>query len=316
MKNAKKIKYSKKHRHESESGYYGGTDIMMMLIPSILVILACMVCIVGLTWAWFTASEDAHISKITASDFDTEIMIAEANLSAVISNIGSNETENTVHISEFSSESGNVYRAELERGKVYDIHIKVADETKIDGYCLITGDDKTYYTEMSPDGYCIITLCTATGHDESEMKVAYYFRPCWGKPTYSDITELKDGDTIGQPVVNTQPSTSKNAGSMVNSDSQESTATSSSTIIGAASNSVDTNDTLERKDECAETNDNSESGSNNNNDISDNYSENTQDYEGAISEKYSTDNTRKNISESDTDNVNVELDISEDEYYG
>ena len=50
-------------------------NILRLLVPSLLGILLCMICLAGTTWAWFTASVQTQPQTIEAANYDIAVSI-------------------------------------------------------------------------------------------------------------------------------------------------------------------------------------------------------------------------------------------------
>ncbi len=179
---------TRQHCHESVKVYRS------LLLPSLLGILACMVCLAGMTWAWFSVTLTANVADIRSAAYSQEVEVQESGSTNLLSEVG--EGEPADNMAEYSSEEG-VYTAVLTRGKSYDIRIATSEDTQVGGYCVISGDGQSYYIRLDADGECFITIFAAEGSDESDASVEYSFKPCWGEPSEDIGAELSDGDYIG-----------------------------------------------------------------------------------------------------------------------
>ena len=65
----KSLLYTPKHTKPADK------NLMRLLVPSIVGILICMVCLSGTTWAWFSASVQTGAQTITAANFNVEVAI-------------------------------------------------------------------------------------------------------------------------------------------------------------------------------------------------------------------------------------------------
>lgn len=127
MKQAKKLfsglLYVPKHGKVSDK------EFTLIMISSILGIMLCIICIAGLTWAWFSGSVTSAANNITAASFNIQI---DVNVKG---------TEKTVP---HTVENG-IYSFYLENNKAYDVKIK-AGGTATTGYCGVIFGEKSYHT--------------------------------------------------------------------------------------------------------------------------------------------------------------------------
>lgn len=120
-------------------------NILRLLMPSILGMLLCMVCLVGMTWAWFTSTSDAAVTTIQAAKFNV--------YATIIKSSGGSDTvfENLI------TEEGASYNG-LKPNEAYTLELKASATTA--GYCIITLGEKQYYTDkMENNENIFITLC-------------------------------------------------------------------------------------------------------------------------------------------------------------
>lgn len=127
MKQAKKLfsglLYVPKHGKVSDK------EFSRVMISSILGIMLCIICIAGLTWAWFSGSVSSAANNITAASFNIQI------------NVKVKDTETTVS----PTVENGIYSFSLENNKIYDVKI-TADGTATTGYCKVIFGENTYYT--------------------------------------------------------------------------------------------------------------------------------------------------------------------------
>ena len=181
-------------QHCHETGENTVKAYRNLLLPSLLGILACMVCLAGMTWAWFSVTLTAGVADIESAQYSAQVDVQESGSTNLLSEVGEGEPADSM--AEYSSEVG-VYTATLMRGKSYDIRIATSEDTQVGGYCVISGDGQSYYIRLDADGECFITIFAAEGSDESDTSVEYSFKPCWGEPSEDIGIELTDGDCIG-----------------------------------------------------------------------------------------------------------------------
>ncbi len=142
--------------------------ITSMLLPSVIGIIVCAVCLAGGTFAWFTASQTTATQTIQTANYDVEVSV-----------IGDGVTE----------ESG-LYK--LTGGKTYDITLKAAG-TAENGYTIlrygsISASEPKYkesHTQAIPTGESITVKVTPNA--DCELQII----PQWGTSSHDDNSRLK-----------------------------------------------------------------------------------------------------------------------------
>ena len=127
MKQAKKLfsglLYVPKHGKVSDK------EFTRIMISSVLGIMLCVICLAGLTWAWFSGSVSSAANNITAASFNIQIDV----------NVKGTETPVPRTV-----ENG-IYSFSLENNKAYDVKIK-AGGTATTGYCEVLFGENVYHT--------------------------------------------------------------------------------------------------------------------------------------------------------------------------
>ena len=127
MKQAKKLfsglLYVPKHGKVSDK------EFTRIMISSVLGIMLCVICLAGLTWAWFSGSVSSAANNITAASFNIQIDV----------NVKGTETPVSPTV-----ENG-IYSFSLENNKAYDVKI-TADGTATTGYCEVLFGENVYHT--------------------------------------------------------------------------------------------------------------------------------------------------------------------------
>ena len=127
MKQAKKLfsglLYVPKHGKVSDK------EFTRIMISSVFGIMLCVICLAGLTWAWFSGSVSSAANNITAASFNIQI---DVNVKG---------TKITVP---HTVENG-IYSFYLENNKAYDVKIK-AGGTATTGYCEVLFGKNVYHT--------------------------------------------------------------------------------------------------------------------------------------------------------------------------
>lgn len=171
-KTSRRRKYIGKHVKPTDE------NIMQLLMPSILGMLICMVCLAGATWAWFTATTTVSVPPVSAAYFDVQVTIG-----------------NDLQTPE-SSDSEHMYT--IDGGENYKIELTATGNASIGGYCVITIGENTYYTpwmsiENSSEGVRSISFNLYTDKEE-KIKII----PYWGTPSSIDSDhKITNGMQIG-----------------------------------------------------------------------------------------------------------------------
>lgn len=116
------------------------------ILPSVLVILMCISCLIGGCWAWFTAQSTAKVSDINTASYGVKVEVLNANGRVVkTSNV------NTSHTLDIGGE------AVLQPDKKYTVRLTASGEVST-GYCgisfadSITSKTQSYYTSAIAPG--------------------------------------------------------------------------------------------------------------------------------------------------------------------
>lgn len=155
----KHIFYIPKHSKPTDE------NILRLLMPSVIGIALCMVCLAGSTWAWFSASVQTAPQTIEAANFDISAAVTDASDQPVSSG------------------------QPLEAGKTYKVTLTAAGNAPSGGYCEVKGGAVPLYTEtILPDRSLTFTLIP-------ETDAVYTFTAIWGR--YSGEPDITNGCTIG-----------------------------------------------------------------------------------------------------------------------
>ncbi len=102
-----KIERSNKNKAE-------GKDIYLILLPVVLSILMCAVCLTGSTYAWFVASQNVSSQTIQAANYDVAVQVSNG--------------------AEVASTPDGIYK--LEAGKTYTVVLTASGQAST-GYCMV-----------------------------------------------------------------------------------------------------------------------------------------------------------------------------------
>ena len=190
-KTSRRRKYIGKHVKPTDE------NIMQLLMPSILGMLICMVCLAGATWAWFTATTTVSVPPVSAAYFDvTTVITPEASIT--------DDDENEVR----------TYT--IEKNKPYIVTLTATGTASIGGYCVVKVDNESYYTghmdlngESSKFSFSVCSL-------EGKIKII----PYWGEISDNSLNIIKD-NTIGKGMVDSETPDENTGGGAVNSGGAE-----------------------------------------------------------------------------------------------
>ena len=150
-----------------------------MLLPSVLAILLCMVCLCEMTWAWFSSTQKGEIAPIKSAEYEIVVSVKDGDTPLSV-------TDNTV---------------ELRAGLSHTVKM-VASGTASTGFCVLS------YTPSGeggdPDGVRLLTAQIASRATfsftlKATSDLTLSFSPQWGTSSKSDAPDIRpDGVlTIG-----------------------------------------------------------------------------------------------------------------------
>lgn len=155
----KGIFYAPKHTKPTDE------NILRLLMPSVVGIFICMVCLAGSTWAWFSATVQTVPQTIEAANYDISVAVD----------------------GELVSSPGT-----LEAGQQYTVTLTAIGNAPSGGHCIVTNDTGAaplYTATLLPGKTLTFTLIP----DDAAV---YTFTAVWGE--YSDKPDITDGCIIGQ----------------------------------------------------------------------------------------------------------------------
>lgn len=188
------------------------TGIGRMLAPSVAVIVLCMVCLFGTSWAWFTVTQKKTVEPIRTASYTGAVTVNDEAVAAAQSEDGA-----------------AAYTVSLEANTLYTITITANGDAST-GYYIVHFEDQDYYTEQIPkDGSITFSV-------NSEVGGTMVITPQWGTCTVAgdkirngtklgNGTEAADVTTAEEPEQNVDDVTPSGAASADGSDSPNSTDT-------------------------------------------------------------------------------------------
>ena len=142
---------------------------MQLILPSVLGIILCMICLCGTTWAWFSGVMATGTATVQAANYTVEAQVT--------GNIGGEVAQNTD--GSFTLSPDEAYQVVLTIG---------GTATETSGYCRVTmPTGEMYYTASMRNGD---TISFSVTNAEGSFTVL----ALWG--TYSGEATLGNGDTL------------------------------------------------------------------------------------------------------------------------
>lgn len=157
-KNVKRVCRFFFHDGESAKKKERKDGLVPLLLPSVLGICICMVCLCGMTWAWYTVSIEAPAQKITTSYFKVTVHSVMDDVEPI------------------PAENGGGYR--LTEGITYMVRLQTIGTVKNCGYCLIENTQagtKAYAEGLEPNKWIEILFTP-------EKDGIHTFTGVWGNP--------------------------------------------------------------------------------------------------------------------------------------
>lgn len=153
----RRLTYEPKHAKPTDE------NIFQLLLPSMIGMVICLICLIGMTWAWFTASITTSPQTITAANYEVSVSIDDGDVSAKGGQYTLSEGEHKVTL----TAKGNAST----------------------GYCKIKIDDETYYTPQFPDPKANDSSKTFAFSVKVSEKTTMTVRPIWGTYTDEDVVD-------------------------------------------------------------------------------------------------------------------------------
>ena len=122
-------------------------NIMQLLMPSVFGIIICLVCLAGMTWAWFTDTGEVSAAPLRSAQHKVQVEIKDA----------ANGTE---------VQSGGDGEYTLTKDALYNVTLTVVESTSYGGFSAVSVDGDTYYTERmqkNNNNSITFTVCSSEG---------------------------------------------------------------------------------------------------------------------------------------------------------
>lgn len=150
-------------------------NIMQLLMPSVFGIIICLVCLAGMTWAWFTDTGEVSAAPLRSAQHKVQV---EIKYEGEIVASGEDRTYN------------------LKPNTLYTVELTSAGNTSDGGFSAVSVDGDTYYTKrMQKNESITFTVCS----DEGKISVASGWKP------FPNVTEeLPQDKPIGKGTIPTK----------------------------------------------------------------------------------------------------------------
>lgn len=144
-------------------------NIMQLLMPSVLGIIICLVCLAGMTWAWFTDTGEVSAAPLRSAQHEVQVEIKDATGTEV------------------KSDGNGEYR--LTQNTLYYVTLTVVKSTSNGGFSAVSVDGDTYYTErMQMNSSIKFTVCSSN----EKITVVSGWEP------FTNGTKLEQNNRIGK----------------------------------------------------------------------------------------------------------------------
>ncbi len=118
------------HKREKSTSSYKTKEIDQLLLPSVLGILLCVVCLAGSSFAWYTASYSSDVNVIQAANYAVEATVTAGK-----------DDDASVILPE-----NGVYS--LEAGTTYNVKLTAQGNATLGGYCILRFGNAEPYTTL------------------------------------------------------------------------------------------------------------------------------------------------------------------------
>lgn len=168
---------------ESEKGR-ASEDIWHLLAPSLLGIVLCVVCLCGTSWAWFTVSRSSSVTPIQTAVYTVQLTVDDEDVPQTL-------------------DGESIMKIGMTKGQTYRVSLK-ANGTASTGYCKVTFEDQTYYTDqISADDTLAFTV---NASKDSTMKIESQ----WGTCALESVDKIFAGRVIGEQLIQQEENNAPN----------------------------------------------------------------------------------------------------------
>lgn len=169
--------------NKGRSAQNASTSLLSVLLPSVLGICACMICLCTLTWGWFSAQYTANIGDMTGATYSITPTVYTSDVALL--------GLDTIAATTLPQDEDGAYA--LNAYQLYDVQLETGGDA-VGAACRITltdvssGAEEIYYARSSEESNTIaFWLCTKT-----DVKAT--FTPCW---ITEDMVFIEQDSVIG-----------------------------------------------------------------------------------------------------------------------
>ena len=159
-------------------------NIMQLLMPSVLGIIICLVCLAGMTWAWFTGTGEVSAAPLRSAQHKVQVEIK-------------NEGKTV--------DSGEDGTYSLTPNTLYTVELTSAGSTSNGGFSAVSVDDDTYTKRMQKNDSITFTVCSKNGRITIDSGWKPFTTESWpqnnclGKGTIPTEEDEEKPDDAAQP---------------------------------------------------------------------------------------------------------------------
>lgn len=153
-------------------------SIWHMLAPSLMGIVLCVVCLCGTSWAWFTVSRSSSVTPIQTANYIVGLTVDGEAVPQTL-------------------DGNSILTMQLSAGQAYQVALK-ANGTASTGYCKVTFEGHTYYTDQI--GKDDTLAFTVNASQDSTMEIESQ----WGTCALASVDKIAAGAVIGEELVQTE----------------------------------------------------------------------------------------------------------------
>ena len=187
------LKY--KNLKNAEQGHKKTPSPWRLIVPTLLSLCLCVVCLFGATWAWFTVRVDGNVASIQSASFAVDVQVVDSAPATSAAPLPSVNSEGMI----FNLTKKTTYQVTL-----------TANGTAKTGYCKVSLNNQSHPTVALASG----TTLTFRVSTDSDSKLS--FEACWGVYNGAEA-QLTDGclltpngiDTNGETAVKDAPATTE-----------------------------------------------------------------------------------------------------------
>lgn len=161
-----------------------GENIWHLLAPSVMGIFLCVVCLCGTSWAWFTASRSSSVTPIQTAVYTVGLTVDGQDVPQTL-------------------DGARIMQIGMTKGQTYRVSLK-ANGTASTGYCKVTFEDKTYYTDRI--GADDTLAFTVNASKDSTMEIEAQ----WGTCALESVDKIAAGSVIGEQLTQQEVNNASN----------------------------------------------------------------------------------------------------------